>query len=109
MLFRHDFGPRSNHSQEGIRPVVVVQADALNRIEGYGNVIVVPLTTREKKSETYVPIAPAIENKLERPSWAITNQIFAVSREDLNESLGRVNRSELYQIKEGLKISLAIR
>lgn len=109
MLFDYDFGPRQNHLQEGPRPVVVVQTDMLNRLEGYGNVVIVPLTTKEKKSPTYVGVVPSQGNELDRDSWAITNQIFTVGKEELLRPLGRVSQTELYAIKEGLKVTLAIR
>jgi mRNA-degrading endonuclease toxin of MazEF toxin-antitoxin module len=54
MIFLFDFGPGLNHMQEGIRTAVVVQSDSLNRILGYPNVIVMPVTTRERPSATYV-------------------------------------------------------
>lgn len=108
-IFRHDFGPRQNHLQEGPRPIVVIQTDALNRLDGYPNVIVVPLTTKEKKSATYAKVEPSAENALNRTSWAIANQIFTLDKGDLKESLGYVTPTELYNIKESLKVSLNIK
>jgi mRNA-degrading endonuclease toxin of MazEF toxin-antitoxin module len=105
-IFRHDFGPRKNHLQEGPRPVVVVQTDALNALDGYGNVIVVPLTTREKKSPTYARVEPSPSNGLDRTSWAIGNQIFTIDKAELKESIGEVTNQELFGIKEALKIAL---
>jgi mRNA-degrading endonuclease toxin of MazEF toxin-antitoxin module len=105
-IFWHDFGPRQNHLQEGVRPVLVVQSDALNRIDGYDNVIVVPLTTREKKAATYRRIEPQPSNGLERTSWAITSQIFTVAKSELKDQLGRLTKEDLYQVKEGLRIAL---
>jgi len=88
--------------------VVIVQSDSLNRIEGYGNVIVVPLTTKQKASATYVRVEPTPLNELDRDSWAITNQIFTLDKSDLKAPLGSVSKSELYAIKDGLRISLGI-
>ena len=107
-LFRHDFGPRQDHLQEGPRPVVVVQSDAINRIENYANVIVVPLTTKGRPSATYIPVQPGSENKLDGTSWAITNQIFTLDKTTLNSPIGRVSKSEMDEIKQGLKIALGI-
>jgi mRNA-degrading endonuclease toxin of MazEF toxin-antitoxin module len=107
-IFAHNFGPRQNNLQEGPRPVVVVQADALNKLEGYGNVIVVPLTTKQKPAKTFIQVEPSSSNDLDRASWAITNQIFTISKWDLVRELGSVSKTELYQIKEGLKIALGI-
>ena len=108
MIFWHDFGPRQNHLQEGVRPAVVVQTDGLNRLEGYPNTMIVPLTTKSRPSPTFVKVEPSAENRLERTSWAITNQVFTIDRGDLGEPIGRVSRTELFGIKEGLKIAFAI-
>lgn len=107
-LFRHDFGPRHNHLQEGVRPALVVQTNVLNTLEGYPNVIVVPLTTKPRPSPTYVPIQPSKENGLSSMSWAITNQIFTIGKADLGEFLGKINKTDLFEVKEGLKIAMAI-
>ncbi|HSI73413.1 MAG TPA: type II toxin-antitoxin system PemK/MazF family toxin [Fimbriimonas sp.] len=108
MLFRHDFGPRRNSIQEGPRPLVVVQTDALNKLDGYPLVIVVPLTTKRKPSATFVQIEPSEQNQLTSTSWAITNQVFTIAKDDLREPIGRVSKTELYGIKDGLKIAFAI-
>jgi mRNA-degrading endonuclease toxin of MazEF toxin-antitoxin module len=108
MLFQPDFGPRQNSLQEGSRPLVVVQSDTLNKLNGYPLVIVVPLTTKQKPSPTFVQIEPGSENKLSATSWAITNQVFTITKQELREPLGRVSKAELFSIKEGLKIAFAM-
>ena len=107
-LFKHDFGPRQNHLQEGPRPVVVVQTDLLNKLDGYANVIIVPITTKHKPSATYAAIKPSPENDLTQPCWAIANQIFTLNKAELSNPLGRVSKEELYEIKQALKVALAL-
>ncbi len=107
-IYDFNFGPRLNSLQEGKRPVVVVQADTLNAVSGYKNVIVVPLTTKHKPAATFVQVAPSDENGLTQLSWAITNQIFTVAQSDLLSAMGQVTSSELYAIKGGMKIALGI-
>ncbi len=108
MLFDHDFGPRSDHRQEGKRPALVVQTDVLNHVDGYPNVIVVPLTTKQKGAASYVQIAPSDRNGLTSQSWAITNQIFTIHKDHLKNSIGRISRTELYAVKQALKLVLDI-
>lgn len=108
-LFWHDFGPRSSHLQEGRRPVLVVQVDALNRLAGYGNVIIVPLTSKFRPSATYVRIEPSVHNQLEVESWAICNQVFTISKEDLKESLGLASSAEVYEIGDALKVAMGLK
>lgn len=86
----------------------MIQSDALNRVENYVNVIVVPLTTRERKAATYVPVAPSRENGLDRPGWAICNQIFTIDRAELKAKRGKLQPADLYAIKEGLRIALSL-
>lgn len=88
--------------------MVVVQSDLLNKLDGYGNVIVVPLTTKQKPAKTFIQVEPSSSNALDRTSWAITNQIFTISKSDLGSEMGAVSKTELYAIKEGLKIALGI-
>lgn len=107
-LFFHDFGPRQNHLKEGPRPIVVVQTNHLNRMDGYPNVIVVPITTKPRTSPTYVRIEPSPINDLDRTSWAITNQIFTVDKGELKKRLGMVSASELHEIREGLQVALGM-
>jgi mRNA-degrading endonuclease toxin of MazEF toxin-antitoxin module len=107
-VFDHNFGPRQNNLQEGSRPVLVVQTDTLNKLEGYGNVIVVPLTTKERLSVTYIKIEPTDGNGLDRVSWAITNQVFTIGKDELEEKRGSITKEGIYAVKQGLKISLSI-
>ncbi len=107
-IFRCDFGPHSNHLQEGKRPALIVQADLLNRIQGLGTFIVVPLTTKHKPALTFVRIEASESNALTATSWAITNQIYTLGENDLREDLGKISRAELYLVKEALKKVLAI-
>ncbi len=67
-----------------------------------------PLTTKSRPSPTFVALEPSPENGLERPSWAITNQIFTLDKGDLRDPLGKVSKADLFRIKQGVKIALAI-
>ncbi len=107
-IFDHNFGPRQNNLQEGFRPVLIVQTDSLNRLDGYGNVIVVPLTTKERPSATYIRIEPSKDNGLDQTSWAITNQVFTLSKSDIKDKRGSISKEGIYAVKQGLKIALSI-
>jgi len=102
MLFRCNLGRRT-------QAAVVVQTDLLNRLTAYGNVAVVPVTTKNRPSPTYVRIEPGAGNQLERASWAVTNQVFTVARASLDQPIGRVSEEELRAIKGGLKLLFAIK
>lgn len=108
-IFGFDFGPRSNNLIEGPHSVVVVQTNDLNRLDAYQNVIVVPITSKPRKSPTYVLIKPSNANQLTIDSYAITNQIFTVDKGQLGLPKGKATKYELAQIKQGLAITLDIR
>lgn len=107
-IFAFNFGPRTNNLIEGPHAVVVVQTDLLNGLDGYNNVIVVPITSKPRQSPTYVLIKPASSNQLTVDSYAITNQIFTIDKSQLGEPKGNVTKYELAQIKQGLAITLDI-
>ncbi len=81
---------------------MVVQSDLLNDLEGYPNTIIVPLTTKERNSPTFVKIVPSPQNGLDRESWAITNQVFTVGKDSLGEPIGQVSGHELQLVRDAL-------
>ena len=107
-VYRFDFGPQSGNLQEGVRFLIVVQSDLLNSIAGYGNVIIVPTTTKYRNTPTFVRIEPNSSIGFELPTFAICNQIQTISRERLVDSRGSISKEELYKVKEALKIALSI-
>jgi mRNA-degrading endonuclease toxin of MazEF toxin-antitoxin module len=108
-IFAFDFGPRQNHLMEGPHSVVIVQAGRLNSIENYHNTVVVPITSKPRKSPTYVPLQPSQSNSLVIQSYAVTNQIYTIDRAQLGEPRGRITQFELAEVKKGLAIVLDIR
>ena len=107
-MYRFDFGPQQDHLQEGKRYLIVVQTDALNKIDGYPNVIVVPTTTKGKPSPSFAKIEPSAANGLTETSFAICNQIQTVDKGRLKDLRGKVSKEDLYQVKEALKVALSI-
>jgi mRNA interferase MazF len=107
-VYRFDFGPQQGHLQEGKRFLVVVQADALNQLEGYPNVIVVPTTTKGRQSPSFARIEPSQQNGLTEISFAICNQILTIDKNRLQESSGKISKQDLFQVKEALKVALGI-
>ncbi len=107
-VYRFDFGPQQDHLQEGKRFLVVVQTDLLNRMDGYPNVIVVPTTTKGKSSPSFARIEPSDANGLTETSYAICNQIQTMDKGRLKDCRGKISKEDLYQVKEALKVALAI-
>lgn len=69
-----DFSPQVGREQAGRRPAVVVGSPLGAKIHAAaGLVTVVPCTTRDRKFAWHVPVV------LDRPSWAMCEQLKAVS------------------------------
>lgn len=107
-VYGFDFGPQQGHLQEGKRFLVVVQTDVLNQMDGYPNVIVVPTTTKGKRSPSFAKLEPSVVNGLTETSFAICNQIQTLDKSRLKDLRGKVSNEDLFQVKEALKVALAI-
>jgi mRNA interferase MazF len=83
-----DLDPVVGHEQGGRRPALVVSTDLLHAIPSR-LVIVVPISTRERRVRAHVPIQPP-EGGLSHPSFAMTEQLRTVSVDRLQRRLGRV-------------------
>jgi mRNA interferase MazF len=107
-VYWHDFGVPSDSRQAGLRPALVVQSDALNRIRGYALTVVVPLTSRERAAATYVKIEPSERNGLRNVSWAICNQVYTIPKAELIDKAGRVSQEVLGAVDLALMITLGV-
>ncbi len=101
-----DLGEPIGSAPGSIRPVVVVQCDALNpsRID---TVVCVPLTSNLKWSSA--PGNVALDTRatgLPKPSVANVSQIVALDRGDLTERTGRVPARKLLLVLSGIDIVL---
>jgi mRNA interferase MazF len=89
-----DFGQPVGSEQGGIWPVVVV-ASELHCKFPIDMTIVIPVTTRDRGLPHHVPIGSE-ESGLDRPSWARTEDITAISarRITIGRPLGRLTAEE---------------
>lgn len=107
MPLKHELAPRDivwmnpdptvGREQAGRRPAVVVAG------VGYLQVvdtlaIIVPITSVHRRWPNHVPISG-----LPVPSWAMTEQLRAVSRDRLHGDLGRVDDATFLQIRSWLR------
>lgn len=101
-----DLSPTRDHEQAGIRPVLVVSADMLNRAPS-GLTVIVPLTTSFRYAGLSVPISPP-EGGLRAPSYALCDQIRSITNRRLSRRLGRVSPLVLDEIVRTLARMLDI-
>jgi mRNA interferase MazF len=88
------------------RPVVVVQADALNR-SALATTVVVPLTSNLKwqAAPGNVPLGPK-DTGLRRESVALVAQVTAIDKGALVERTGKVSGRRLQMIHAGIDVVL---
>lgn len=105
-VVRANLHPAEGSEQDGIRPVVVVSRDAINRSSPV--VIIVPFTDAANKSRIYPShvLFKAGTAGLAMDSVAVCEQVRAISKTRLKSLLGKLNRAELTSIEAALKITL---
>ncbi|MEJ1087204.1 type II toxin-antitoxin system PemK/MazF family toxin [Microbacterium sp. Mu-80] len=91
-----DPDPTVGREQAGRRPAVVVAGRSyLHVVDALA--IILPVTSVNRRWPNHVPIST-----LPVPSWAMTEQLRAVSRDRLHGDLGRVDEATFLQIQSWL-------
>jgi mRNA interferase MazF len=86
------------------RPVVVVQADALNRSR-VATVVCVPLTSNVRWADAPGnALLPARLTGLPRDSVANVSQIITLDRADLTERVGKLSRAKVELVLAGIDV-----
>src|SRR3989475_1722434 len=114
-LYVADLNPRFGTEPGKIRPVVVVQTDALNR--SHPSTIICPLTTKIAGFENPLRVAlPKSVSGLNRPSDVLVDQIKSIDSRRLRRKLGALPdpylselRTKLLLILDFVEESLSIR
>ena len=98
-----DFGEPAGSEPGYRRPVVVVQADTLNRSRIATVIVVVLTSNRERERIPGNVLIPADSTTgLPAPSIAVATQLQTVERDALEEYVGRVPDTVLERIVEGI-------
>jgi mRNA interferase MazF len=97
-----DLNPVTGHEQGGVRPVVVVSHDRYRAIPGL--FLAVPLTSRDRGLEHHVEIQATDRTGLTRVSYAMTEQIRAMSRQRAGRQLGEISAESLAAISRYLHL-----
>ena len=100
-----DLNPTRGHEQSGKRPGLVISDDIFNA--GPADLVVVlPLTTRNKKIPLHEKIAPP-EGGLTEVSYIKCEDIRSVSKQRLSIRIGKVEDNTLKAVQEKLRILLS--
>lgn len=102
-----DLGNAIGHEQGGLLPTLVVSSETHCRFP-IDMTLIVPLTTRNRGLEHHVRIASP-ESGLNRPSWARTEDIRAVSTKRFTQPkpIGTASADEIAELREWLREMVA--
>lgn len=93
--------------QCGLRPCIVVSNNKANTFSP--NVIVVPLTSRNKKPlPTHYTMQPTRNNGLKVSSTALAEQIITLSKTMIKKVVGKVDTEHMEQINRIIKESISL-
>jgi mRNA interferase MazF len=100
-----DLNPVAGREQGGIRPVVVVSHPRYAAVPGL--FIAVPLTSRHRGLEHHVQVAADERTGLKQTSYAMTEQVRAMSSERAGRQLGRISDSAMATISRYVHLFIA--
>jgi len=97
-----DLNPVAGREQGGIRPVVVVSHRRYSVIPGL--FLAVPLTSRDRGLDHHIEVPADDQTGLKQVSYAMTEQIRAVSAQRAGRRLGNVSDQALTAISRYLHL-----
>jgi mRNA interferase MazF len=106
-VYLADLNPSRGSEQAGIRPVIIIQRDTLDRFTT--TVVVVPLTSNLRRAK--IPgtiVIPLGEGGLTQESVVLCYQIVVIDRQRLMRKLGTLSPNYLFMLKEALKYTLEL-
>jgi mRNA interferase MazF len=101
-IWNCELNPIRGHEQGGIRPVLIVSADAFNQGPS-GLVIAIPISTKEKKVRSQVAVEPG-EGGLKTRSFIKCESVRSISTERLQNRWGAVSRPTMLAVEDRLRI-----
>lgn len=100
------FDPTTGREQAGRRPALVVSSNTFNR--GAAElVIVVPITSKDKRNVLNVPIDPP-EGGLKVRSYIKCEDVRSVSTQRLSKKLGSVSAATMQLVEDRLRVLMGL-
>ena len=107
IVVRVRFDPTEGREIRKTRPAVVVSNDVACRFDAV--VQVVPVTSLpDRELRPYESRCGSTASGLARPSRAVANQIRTVSRNRIDQKIGRLTPGETVELDRALRIQLAL-
>ncbi|MCU0306099.1 MAG: type II toxin-antitoxin system PemK/MazF family toxin [Thermoanaerobaculales bacterium] len=105
-VYLADLSPSRGSEQSGLRPVIVVSREAINRSSPV--VVVVPCTSWSSERRVYPSqvVIRAPEGGLRGDSIALGEQVRAITRDRLGERWGSLEPATLHRLDQALLIVL---
>ncbi|MHB8507319.1 MAG: type II toxin-antitoxin system PemK/MazF family toxin [Candidatus Dormibacteria bacterium] len=105
-IFWADLGDPSGSGPGFRRPLVIVQTDEINRSR-IATVVCVPLTSNLAWAEAPGNVSLSTRaTGLQKVSVANVSLVFAVDRSSLTERVGRLSKSDLQRVLDGIDLIL---
>ena len=101
-----DLNPTKGHKQSGLRPVLVISVDSFNS-SAADLIVILPISKAFRGIPLHIEIKPQ-EGGLDRISYIMCDQIRTISKDRLDQKLGRVNPNTLRTVEDRLKILLKL-
>lgn len=104
-IYLADLNPSRGSEQAGIRPVIIVQHNNIDRFTR--TVVVIPLTTNLRRAR--IPgtmIIPVGEGGLTQESVALCYQIVVIDKQRLKQYLGTLSLDYLQQLGDAIRYTL---
>jgi mRNA interferase MazF len=99
-----NFDPILGREQAGTRPAVVLSVDKFNH--GPAElVIVLPITSKDKRQPIHVPVSPP-EGGLSLPSFIKCDDIRSVSKQRFKRFYGTLSARSLAEVEQRMRILL---
>lgn len=101
-----DLNPVRGHEQAGKRPALVISVDLFNSGPA-GLVVVLPITSKDKKIPLHVRISPP-EGGVKEESFIMCEAIRSISTERLMARLGEVSKSTILKVEDRVRVLLGL-
>lgn len=98
--------PIRGHEQAGQRPALIISTDVFNHGPA-GLVVLVPMTTRERRIPLHIPLDPP-EGGVSARSFIKCEDVRSVSSERLIKCWGSVSDRTLALVADGVRILLEL-
>lgn len=105
-IWEADLNPTRGREQAGVRPVLIVSHDALNK-GPRGLVIVLPITGTDRGFPSHIQVNPP-EGRLTKPSVIMTEGVRSISTSRLIRRLGTAAPDTMNRVVKILKFMLAL-